>query len=62
MSMTASCAEPEDRFRNRGGMESADSLARGGVVVTLAVVGAPAHDLPARQAVQVVPAAALRVA
>ena len=43
------------------GIDAADPLAWGGAVVTLAAVGALAHAVPARRAVQVVPAAALRV-
>ena len=43
------------------GIDAADPLAWGGAVVTLAVVGGLAHALPARRAVRVAPAAALRV-
>ncbi len=43
------------------GIDAADPLAWGGAVVTLAVVGALAHAVPARRAVRVAPAAALRV-
>ena len=43
------------------GVDVADPLAWGGAVVILAVVGALAHALPARRAVRVAPAAALRV-
>ena len=42
-------------------VDAADPLAWGGAIVTLAVVGALAHALPARRAVRVAPAAALRV-
>ena len=43
------------------GIDATDPLAWGGAVVTLAAVGALAHAVPARRAVQVAPAAALRV-
>ncbi len=43
------------------GIDAADPLAWVGAVVTLAAVGALAHAVPARRAVQVAPAAALRV-
>ena len=43
------------------GVDATDPLAWGGAAVTLAAVGVLAHALPARRAVRVVPAAALRV-
>ncbi len=43
------------------GIDAADPLAWGGAVVTLVAVGGLAHVLPARRAVRVAPAAALRV-
>lgn len=43
------------------GVDVADPWAWGGAVVTLAAVGGLAHALPARRAVRVAPAAALRV-
>ena len=43
------------------GVDATDPLAWGGAVVTLAAVGVLAHALPARRAVRVAPAAALRV-
>jgi ABC-type antimicrobial peptide transport system permease subunit len=43
------------------GVDAADPWAWGGAVVTLAAVGGLAHVLPARRAVRVAPAAALRV-
>ena len=43
------------------GVDATDPLAWGGAVVTLAAVGGLAHALPARRAVRVAPAAALRV-
>ena len=43
------------------GIDATDPLAWGGAVVTLAAVGALAHAVPARRAVRVAPAAALRV-
>ena len=62
MSTTELHDELVERLRTCARMESADSLVWGGVVVTPALVGAPAHALPARRAVQMAPAAALRVA
>ena len=43
------------------GVDAADPLAWGGAVLTLAAVGGLAHAVPARRAVRVAPAAALRV-
>ena len=43
------------------GVDATDPLAWGGAVLTLAAVGGLAHAVPARRAVRVAPAAALRV-
>ena len=43
------------------GIDATDPLAWGGAVVTLVVVGALAHAVPARRAVRVAPAVAVRV-
>ena len=43
------------------GIDATDPLAWGGAVVTLAAVGALAHAVPARRAVRVAPATALRL-
>ena len=57
LAFAAACATAGVLFS----IDAADPLAWGGAIVTLGVVGAPAHALPARRAVRVAPAAALRV-
>ena len=57
LAFAAACATAGVLF----GIDATDPLAWGGAVVTLTAVGALAHVVPARRAVRVAPAAALRV-